>query len=239
MIPKQIFFIWLGDNKPSYVDFAVKAFKNINPAFKTELIWYHRKDIEDIGHLDLPKELSEIDTVLYGSIKWILKQIKEKNKTLENNPRKFIQLLANSFRVSLLNKYGGFYIDCDTFPLRPFDDLFDRIDNFQILQSFDGRKIKTDNHFQGQVANFKLQNYGYNRNYLFPPIFDKELHNERKKLFIDLKLEYDKNIYKSLCLENKNIYIEHFDLGNWKNHPELCEECCFDKLLKQCTKNDT
>lgn len=234
MIPKVLWMIWLGDNKPEYVDFSVDVFKNVNPTFTVNYLWYKKEDIERLGNLESSKIISiETDIILYNSIKWILKQIKEKDNSLKNNPRKFIQLLANSFRVSLLNKFGGFYVDCDAFPLRPFDDLFDRIDNFQILQSFDGRKIKTDNHFQGQIANFKLENYGYNKNYLFPPIFNKEQHEKRRELFINLKLKYNKDDYKSLCLENKNIYIEHFDLGNWKKNPELCEECCFDKLLKK------
>ena len=38
MIPKQLFFIWLGDNKPKYVDFAVKTFKDVNPDFKVDLM---------------------------------------------------------------------------------------------------------------------------------------------------------------------------------------------------------
>ena len=36
--------------------------------------------------------------------------------------RKFISILCNILRIELLNKYGGIYLDCDTFPLRPFDD---------------------------------------------------------------------------------------------------------------------
>ncbi len=231
MIPKILWMIWLGDNKPNYVDFACNAYKLVNPYFEVKNIWYKKQDIEKIGNLTDHKGLKDTDRILFYSIKWLLGQIYEKNETLYNNPRKFIQLLSNAFRSSILNNLGGFYVDSDSFPLRPFDDLFDKIDNFQILQTFDGRKIKTDNHFQGQIKNFQLNNYGYNKNYLFPPVFDKNRHAERKKLFVDLKLEYEKDSYKTLCLENKNIYIEHFDLGNWKSHPELCEECCFDQLL--------
>ena len=233
MIPKVLWMIWLGDNKPSYVDFSVEAFKSVNDKFTVRHIWYKKQDIERVGNLQNCNNIKDTDRVLFYSIKWLLEQISSRNETLKNNPRKFIQLLSNAFRSSILNNFGGFYVDCDAFPIRPFDNLFDNIDNFQILQSFDGRKIKTDNHFQGQVANFRLNNYGYNKNYLFPPVFRKEKHEERKKLFIDLKLKYDKDVYKDLLLENKNIYIEHFDLGNWKKHPELCEECCFDKLLNE------
>lgn len=235
MIPKQIFFIWLGDNKPDYVDFAIDAFKNVNPDYKIDLIWYKKNDIEIIGKSRSCAK-NDYDLLLNGSINFILKQIENKDPTLKNNPRKFIQLLANAYRHGLLRKFGGIYIDCDCFPLRRFGTAFDKISNFKILQSFNGKIIKTDNHFYGQIPNFKLENYGYNRNFLFPPIYNKEKHLERKKLFIDLKLKFNENDYKDILLENKYIYVEHFDLGNWRLHPELCEECCFDEILKECFK---
>lgn len=235
MIPKQIFFIWLGDNKPNYVDFAINAFKEVNPSFKIIHLHYKKIDIENIGKSKRYTK-NDYDISLYNSIHFILKQINDKDPSLKNNPRKFIQLLANAYRHGLLRKYGGFYIDCDCFPLRPFDDVFDKIDNFKILQTFDDRIIKTDNHFYGQVPNFNLSKYGYNINYLFPPVYVKEKHLERRKLFQQLRLKFNSMDYTTLLLQNKNIYVEHFDLGNWKTHPELCEECCYDELLKECFK---
>lgn len=33
-----------------------------------------------------------------------------------------ITAISDAFRFYLLNKYGGIYLDLDTFPVKPFDD---------------------------------------------------------------------------------------------------------------------
>ena len=35
---------------------------------------------------------------------------------------RFIQLLSDVLRLVIINKYSGIYVDCDTFPIKPFDD---------------------------------------------------------------------------------------------------------------------
>ena len=117
MIPKQIFFIWLGDNKPNYVDFAVKTFREVNPSFKIDLIEWKIYDIEN------PK-----DPLLVESIDSAIK--------LNRKDRKFIQSVANIYRYTLLRKYGGIYLDCDTFPVRPFDDKLLDHTSFDVLISW-------------------------------------------------------------------------------------------------------
>lgn len=34
----------------------------------------------------------------------------------------YITAISDAFRFYLLNKYGGIYLDMDTFPVKPFDD---------------------------------------------------------------------------------------------------------------------
>lgn len=103
MVPKQIFFIWLGDQKPDFVDFSMNAFREVNPSFKVDLVWWTIAQIENTE-----------DRILRGSIDWTLGH---------RRPHlRFIQNLADVYRMSLLNEYGGIYLDADTFPIRPFDD---------------------------------------------------------------------------------------------------------------------
>ena len=59
MIPKQLFFIWLGDNKPNYVDFAVNTFKGVNPDFKVDLIEWKIEDIENPSDELLKRSVDE------------------------------------------------------------------------------------------------------------------------------------------------------------------------------------
>ena len=38
MIPKILHFIWLGPNKPNYVNFAIDTFKKVNHDFEINFI---------------------------------------------------------------------------------------------------------------------------------------------------------------------------------------------------------
>ena len=103
MIPKQLFFIWLGNTPPSYCQFAINAFKDVNPDFKVDFLYWSIEDIED------PK-----DEILKSSVEDAIK--------LNRKDRKFVQAVTNLYRYKILYRYGGIYLDCDTFPVRPFDD---------------------------------------------------------------------------------------------------------------------
>ena len=134
MIPKQLFFIWLGDNKPKYVDFAVNTFKKVNSDFKVDLMEWKINDIEN------PK-----DEILKKSVDRAI----EKNVT----KTKFIQSVAEIYRYRLLEKYGGIYLDCDTFPVRPFDDELLNYTDFDVTLSWGNNQfIKRDVFFIGSSS---------------------------------------------------------------------------------------
>ena len=104
MIPKQLFFIWFGENKPEYVDFSINAFKEINPNFNVELIWEkdpfksNNNDIKDVLELIHDKNTSyyEIANRPYAK-QYYFNYIGELTK------------LSDCFRFYLINKYGGIY----------------------------------------------------------------------------------------------------------------------------------
>ena len=121
MIPKKIFFVWLGDNKPNYVDFAINAFRDVNPSFDTQLIHYSDNDIELSKKFEGPisKILSKecIQSKLHKSLndKAYIDRYKSSDMVYKIS-------LSVPIRYSILKKYGGIYLDCDTFPIKPFDD---------------------------------------------------------------------------------------------------------------------
>ena len=74
----------------------------------------------------------------------------QKNRLYKNNLR-FIQLLSDIVRVELINEYGGIYLDCDTFPLKSFDDSILSMDSFCVERHYLER-IDTDNYFMGSKS---------------------------------------------------------------------------------------
>ena len=64
MIPKNLFFIWFGDNPPKYCEFVINTFKEVNPDFKVEFI---RKDQHELDNWENSK-----DELLKFSYKYVL-----------------------------------------------------------------------------------------------------------------------------------------------------------------------
>jgi mannosyltransferase OCH1-like enzyme len=214
MIPKQLFFIWFGDNKPNYVDFAVNAFKKVNSDFNIELIY--EKDPfsssnEDIKYccdiVDHKIHIEKYDNRLKSE--WFVQQYK-------NNKR---QRLCDIFREYLINKYGGIYLDCDTFPVKPFDD--DLLNHSSFIATSYVRSINriiTDNYFFGQVkGNDEIGMYDnmegiVNGKYHLP--CENIINNKDKKFlhlknkFFKLELKYGESF--------SNGYIDHYNFKDWK-----------------------
>ena len=169
MIPKQLFFIWLGDNKPNYVDFAVKTFKDVNPDFKVDLIEWKIEDIEN------PK-----DELLKRAINDALK-----NKKLSCNINKpFIVNVSDSYRYVLLKHYGGIYLDCDTFPVRPFDDSLLDHTEFDVTISWGiNQFIVRDVFFIGSCNSEYLKTHPQKKTLLFPHTETWKYKQLREKFF--------------------------------------------------------
>lgn len=52
MIPRRLFFIWLGYHLPKYALFAINAFKKMNPSFEVKIVYRSIKQLENIYELD-------------------------------------------------------------------------------------------------------------------------------------------------------------------------------------------
>ena len=220
MIPKKIFFIWLGGNKPNYVDFAVNKFKLFNESFKIELIEYSINDIENIDKINK----CEYDKYLKKCIEYILDKKCSVYSYHRNHfylkYRKFIQALSNIFRLELLNNYGGIYLDCDTFPIKPLDDFLLNKKQFcaYSFPIFDQEHRYRDNFFIGKSNNTCRINDCYG-------IFDvittgnyNDVSNPEWKYNRDL---FFKCQLKSL--KKSEYYIEHYCDRTWQNRTPLCK----------------
>lgn len=219
MIPRQLFFIWLGNDKPGYVDFCINAFRKVNPDFKIDLIRYTVEEIENYDKL----QSSIYDEDLKNCIHYIQT---EKDKYVEliqeykKYGRKFIQVIANILRLILINKYGGIYLDCDTFPLKKFDNELLSNDTFCTSTYVDlQNKRKLDCFFLGCKKGIYTKNYYFKKRYE-----THDLYYIKSKEWIDSK----KMFYKcelEINLDDKSpYYIEHFQDRTWlRNKTPLCK----------------
>ena len=196
MIPKQLFFIWLGDNKPKYVDFAVKTFKDVNPDFKVDLMEWKIEDIEN------PK-----DKCLIEAINNIENDLLKRRPWYKNRPK--IINIADTYRYVLLNKYGGIYLDCDTFPVRPFDDSLLNHTQFDVTTSWYRNKfINKEIFFIGQVNNEQLRILPKNDCLLWPHVETSEYDRLRDKFF-NCTLKYGE------FYGDEHYYINHYHDFTW------------------------
>jgi hypothetical protein len=190
MIPKQIFFIWLGDEKPKYVDFAVNAFKEVNPDFKIDLIEWSINDVEN------PK-----DELLKKSVDEAIK--------LNRKDRKFVQSVANIYRYTLLKHYGGIYLDCDTFPVKPFDDELLNHTEFDVTISWGINSFITrDVFFIGSCNSEYLRTHPKNHVFLYPHTETWKYKQLRDKFF-NCTLKYGE------FYGDEHYYINHYHDFTW------------------------
>lgn len=245
-IPKQLFFIWLGDQIPLYANFSISEYKKINPDFEITFLTYKIFEIEEIFFTK--KTRNRYDQLLLNAINEILLH---KDKYKQTFYRKlidgqylyyhgklgFIQLLADIFRLEVLNEFGGIYVDCDTFPLKPFDECI--LAQPFIVQTYLNliydknvqSHIISDNYFIG--TNSVLKIYSFQQPELQP------LLQNNDKWWIDLNYIFNKKRFYSLTLNQDNIkknnafYIEHYCDGTWKNKNGIVRtpSCYFDRFL--------
>ena len=245
MIQKNLFLFWLGDNIPIYVSNVINTYKNVNPLFNVIFINYSLQDIQNIFN-NIVK--NDNDILLKNSIDIILSHDSQYEECLNKSYMymlshqevfygkeiRFIQLLSDIYRMKLINHYGGIYVDCDTFPLKQFDEKLLSTINFSVQRHYNNNasnNIANDNYFIGCQKNnicndqFKIlqtnNKWWTNVKYLI-----------RKKKFFDNTLSYnDMQKYTDI---NKDFYIEHYFDGNWKNKNGLIrtQRCFLDSLYK-------
>lgn len=219
-IPKILHFIWFG-YMPNYVNFCIDNYKKINPDFKINFVHRTPKQLEQIYFEN--KIENEIDQIIYDIIKHILN--KTKYKTLIDVQQKFLnlfghipflQLLSDIFRLEVLNIYGGIYLDCDTFPIKPFDNYILNLKKFCVYDKI-GSLYKINNYFIGHNKT------SFWDNYLDETAFQLVLTNNHMRSILTTKpMDYwTRRIKFFKCnlsyndFTDKYNYIEHYSEFSW------------------------
>lgn len=223
MIPKRLIFIWLGSEIPDYGKFCIENFKKVNSDFEIMLVY--EPDMENIQNYDLKDCLSFVQSENYNFYKhMVVRPWAKKHLTSKVG---HITAISDAFRFYLLNKYGGIYLDLDTFPVKPFDDKLLSYENGFAVNHV---KKRCDYFFlgfnSGCVDCGRL--LGYKQEYAKGQVFSNEVHRVKYPEELVSKLKSNKlHIMEKfqkgtlqfgeslICKSWPEYYIDHFRIGNW------------------------
>ena len=224
MIPKRMIFIWLGSKLPEYGKFCIESFKKVNPSFEVMLV--NQLDLGNVQNEDLKECIKLVNSDNYNIYKHMTCRPYAKEHLVGSN-EKYATTLSDAFRLYLLNKYGGIYLDLDTFPVKSFDDKLLEYNGFAINHAGN----RCDYFFLGfnkHCVDDKLIRYivPYKKGQIFDySIVHKIIYNDntikifsnrRQHLvqkFLACRLDFGEHIIDKRCVAE--YYIDHFRLGSW------------------------
>lgn len=242
MIQNILHFIWIGP-QVSYVNQSINSYKALNKNFKINYIHYQPIQLENIY---FNKYITtKNDKIVYNLLIKIFNKIEYYNiiirqilffKMFGNIP--FLQLFCDILRLELLNIYGGIYVDCDTFAMKPFDSyilnlnnfcVYDKIEDFCEINNYfigSNKEKHIDNYFNGLTPLYQTNNY------MLKSHFKKPLDYQIRRIkFLTNKLSI--NDFKNVKTNN---YIEHYSDFTWGK--KKIQYTQFDKLFNAIYEND-
>jgi hypothetical protein len=155
MIPKIIHQVWVGPKVPSNIQKLMDDIKEKTPGF--EYKFWSEKELE----AEFKKEYVQ-NTI---------------NKALH------VVFATDDFRLKILEKFGGIYLDADTKIMLPIDKLYQKYKNKKLVSVKDGRILPDLGVIfaeKGIDYSFALVDYNFKGPFAFywqrmkPEVFDKE-----------------------------------------------------------------
>lgn len=245
MIPKRMIFIWLGFSVPKFAHFAMQAFREVNPSFEVCLVHKTTKQLEDIYFGNCS---NNIDQTVLECIQVILDKNKstpyrsyiEHQRSIYGKHIKLVNILSDVLRIALLNDLGGIYLDCDCFPVKPFDDELLSKKWFCVDRHNTGsRGTSLDNYFIGAVQRCREDNN------MLTSIFDKKCSKVFQSIpgwHSSTKFIYNKHKFFECKLQigdwslSKDFYIDHYNSNSWSKFstvPSVVPATKLDNLLQK------
>ena len=231
MIPKRLIFIWLGKNDvPEYGYYAIKAFQDVNPDFEINFVCEH--DIENTKNQDLQECIKLINSPTYNIYRHMVER-KFAKQNFFGEKGQYVGL-SDAFRFYMLNKYGGIYLDLDTFPVNKFDakllsydggfavsHVQNKCDIFFLgfqKSCVDDGLIRVNENRLGEFFDFKYS-HKYNDKVHKIIYYEKLIRNSKRyktnnQKLLEMKLQYGESVlYRNFLNE---YYIDHFRIGAWR-----------------------
>ena len=241
MIPRRLLFIWLGYHLPKYALFAINAFKKMNPSFDVKLVC---RSVDQLEKLYNTKSClaDEVDDLIRQCLRLIVdKSIQTPYRLYIEHQRRIyskhvhvVNLLSDILRIALLNKYGGIYLDCDCFPVKPFDDKLLSLEYFTVDRHYNA-------HFQHGLDNYFIGACKQDNETLLDGIFDKKcvhLLQTTPNWHNNINFIYNKQLFFKQQLKlgswslSKDFYIEHYNRNSWhSNSTSMLPTSFIDDLL--------
>ena len=178
-IPKQIFFINVGDTK-DYMNFCIDSFKNLNPSFKIEFLNYSKPE-------DFYKD---------KNVQYIL-------QTDKNVDRNDINSVINILKYRLVYLYGGIYSDLHNYCIVPLKDLI--LDNNFITSILKNGNIFQYGYLFGVTKGY-TENIS---NVIYPPIYIDNIDYQSMKMsFYNCNLKHEMFLTHNKKLQNYIMNFE-------------------------------
>lgn len=242
MIPKILHFIWFGRHIPKYVQFSIGAFQKVNSDFKIHFVYRDIKTVEEIID-DKEKCKNDDDVLLRRCGLSILNQDELYINTVNHCKKsklKFIQILLDIYRLDILNYYGGIYLDCDTFPVKKFDQQLMSNNSFIVTRHYNENIIVNDNYFMGcqkNVDSFDRVLWETYKNDSASSIIKilqtQKGWNNNIKFLINKKKFFECKLHIGEYSFSKDFYIDHYSSQSWKDTGKgiMTPICKFDNIF--------
>ena len=242
MIPKILHFIWFGRHIPKYVQFSIDAFQEVNSDFKIHFVYRDIKTVEEIID-DKEKCKNNDDVLLRRCGLSILNQDELYINTVNHCKKsklKFIQILSDIYRLDILNYYGGIYLDCDTFPVKKFDQQLMSNNSFIVTRHYNENIIVNDNYFMGcqkNVDSFDRVLWETYKNdsasNIIKILQTQKGWNNNIKFLINKKKFFECKLHIGEYSFSKDFYIDHYSSQSWKDTGKgiMTPICKFDNVV--------
>ena len=240
MIPKIIHFIWVGETIPQYCLNSINKFKKSNPLFEVNLLHTTIDEIQTSTQIDIQETRDSIFETINGKQnRWSIYI----NKYIKYNLT-FISIFTDLLRFVLLDRYGGIYLDCDTWPVKPFDEellnrdsfFVTRMENYFYRDSFFmgfkrgflGNKFinTTYINFNGSQFDIKQSENKFTDkirvklcnnifNYSVPSLIDSKLYSIDKNKFLSGRLNKFEHYLNQSNLIEQRSFIENYYIDHY------------------------
>lgn len=219
-IPKVLLFNWFGDNIPDFCKYSIDMFHTINPDYEIKVTFLTIQQLEDLYNC---KNLSNLDTYELFIRNAIIDSIDILSKEYL---RPFLSGFNDCLRIKQLDTYGGIYLDCDMFPIRPFDDELLSLGWFCMCRQFPNQNhITLENGFCGK-----------NKDYMGDKTILSIIYEDQKKTkilqdkFYNCKLKYGE--YYG---DPKYNYVDHYSKYSWNPKKCIVKKTLMDDIIFQKT----
>ena len=199
---------------PRYAWHVMNTYKAVNPDFAVDFV--HEEDARRPVHPDVAECLR---LVRDGSSKYHRIFDVPIFKGMFRNETVFNTALSDAVRFYLLDKYGGIYLDLDTWPVAPFDDwlLSQRYFHANVRN---GDKTYPDVYFMGADGKTETTRGIYHESLLVKPTLlpvDDQAVNAKTRERLSRRLQLCDIKYGDFYCNADRTYVNHLNAckKNW------------------------